>query len=192
MARFDTYVRVPAHVAALMGCAAEETGASISRFASLACTAAARLAQLNPRTSAIPHARMPEPASAGLPYAEVAVSLDDATIRAISEAADRNSMSLAAQLRGILFAAVEGYSARAAEPRPQAPRSERVAADVIARVEAAKPVPKAMPTRKPFDPAYYARKAVMPVHAGPALSGAALTAAAFGDPVSGQRRAGRI
>ena len=180
MARFDTYARVPAHIAALIGAAAEETGVSISRFSSLACDAAARLVRRDPRTSAMPAVRLPEPGKAGMPYADIAVVLDDATIRTIAEAADRNGMSLAAQLRGILVAAVDGYTPRAPEPRPQAPRTERMAAEVIARVEAAKPAPKAMPTRRPFDPAYYARKAVMPARMPP--TGAALTAATFGDP----------
>jgi hypothetical protein len=184
MARFDTYVCLPAHVVALLGDAAVETGVPIGQLASLACQAAARLAMLDPHTTAMPRVRTPNPRDAQMPYADVSVSLNETTLRTIVEAADRNGMSLPSQLRGVLSAAVHGYTPeRAMEPRPRAPLSQRQAAQVAARVEAAKPRPKAMPTRKAFDPSYYAKRAIIPdMPKGTPPSRAEITAAAFGDP----------
>lgn len=158
MARFDTFVTVPDAVLAQLGAAANEHNVPIGRFASLICEAAGRLWTLDPRTTAMP-------TTVGMivgASAEVPVTLNDETMARIGEAASLHRLSLGVQLRGILVAAMRGY---VPPPVVRPPLSTRP---------------------KTFDPAYYARKAIIPdVPKGRPASAAAITAAVFGDPRRG-------
>lgn len=154
MARFDTFVTVPDPVLAQLGAAANEHNVSIKRFASLVCDAAARLWTLDPRSTAMP-------ATVGMivgPSAEVPVSLPDDAMARISEAASLHRLRLEVQLRGILVASMRGYVPPVVAPQP-------------------------LTKRPKFDPAYYAKRAIIPdVPRGRPASAAAITAAVFGDP----------
>lgn len=138
----------------------EDGRMTLFRFASLAVKAAAGAWLADHKSTAMPDAR---PISG----TEATVQLDVGaeTMAIVARAADGHGLTVEAQLRLILDAAVEGYAEELKAPAE------------------AEPPASGLKRRRPFDPAYYARRALVPV-ARPKPGGSA-TARLMGDPSHG-------
>lgn len=141
--KFSGLIAVSDRTMARLEAAAIEHDITLTAMASQICDAAGRLYIRDERTSAMPAIASPLGATSVDPRSGlgcVPVAISDPSLAAIASAAQLHGMSIEAQLRAILDAAVNRYDPN---PTPVAP---------------ATPAPK----RRAFDAAWYARHAVIP------------------------------
>lgn len=134
MVRAETVVRLQA--------AAEEHGASLGRMASLAIEAAVRTYRHTPRTTAMPVPTSGRPAEC----ATVMVTVAHHAFALLTEISAERCVSIDEQIAAVLDATVAGY-------RPVDIVRTKALDRQVTKV-------KAVPKRRPFDPAYYARHCV--------------------------------